>query len=173
MLVLESDGPYLLFADDADRAVDFWRHALRLTTKHRSVSGGIAQRVELVDCDGHSQLIVRHASSKAPTSSPTRIRLAARDTRDVVAAVERLDALGASRSRPTDPSQPDHAEVIDPGGNTVTVTAIARTRRLIRCSRPSRGCRRDGRPRAASSSLQRPARDQFQRRRSDLERRLL
>lgn len=121
MLVLEAEGPYLLFADDTDRVADFWQRALGLAPGHPVPSQASEDCVELVDDDRRVQIIVRRAT---PPRLRTRVNLQAFDTQDVAAAVERLVALGASSPRSTYPSPPHHAEVSDPAGNAITISAV-------------------------------------------------
>ena len=115
MFQLETTPPLRLATPDVDDSARFWQGALGLTTREQG-----PDHVELVDEGERVQVIVRRSPTRG---QPTRIRISAYDTQDVVAAVERLVSLGASPPAAPYPETPGRAFVEDPDGNTVEILA--------------------------------------------------
>ncbi|GAB07262.1 catechol 2,3-dioxygenase-like lactoylglutathione lyase family enzyme [Gordonia amarae] len=113
-----TDPEQKIQADDVRRTAEFWSAALGLSVSEAGDgAAALFDERHTVRMTVYPEQVGRQTLSK-----DTPIELRAYDTQDVVAAVERLTALGAGPLvGDSYPAHPGHASLTDPAGNVVSI----------------------------------------------------
>ncbi|MCF8610524.1 VOC family protein [Gordonia sp. HY285] len=123
MFEVDGPAPIRIATCHFERAESFWHRALGLVSRPRGLN-----RVDLVDGDGCTRLLIRRAPP--PHRQHPRIMITVHDAADVPAAAQRLIALGASYPESHHLSHRGCAVLYDPDGNTIEIHTRA-SRRVI------------------------------------------
>ena len=110
-----ASAPLQLYSSDPAATGRFWNRMLGFRSGPEDAHG-----LKLIDTAGHTRIYV---SPHRPPIPHTRIRLLTYDTQDLVAAAERLIALGGDDPHLPHPHVHDHMELTDTDGNVIELQA--------------------------------------------------